>query len=328
MLSASLAVFLTAGATRAIELVTPIGCTIGTDCAIQQYVDRETGPQAVDYLCGTQTYDGHNGTDFRLPDMAAMENGVSVLAAADGEVSRIRDGVPDVVYQPGDADIADRECGNGVVIEHGDSWTTQYCHMKQGSIAVAPGDQVTAGARLGEVGLSGQTVFPHLHLVVRRGDEVVDPFRPEPIAAQSGACQPSALLTPLWTKDSAEALRYRDPHILNVGFADGPITMADVESGSLSERQMEADAPALVFFGRAIAIRKGDRQRLTLTAPDGTVLAEDETEPADRAKAELFAFAGKRRPPGRWQPGAYVGRYSIVREGAEVGFAEGRLEIR
>jgi hypothetical protein len=35
--------------------------------------------------------------------------------------------------------------------------------------------------------------------------------------------------------------------------------MADVESGRLSERQMEADAPALVFFGRAIGIRKGDR---------------------------------------------------------------------
>lgn len=86
--------------------------------------------------------------------------------------------------------------------------------------------------------------------------------------------------------------------------------------------------PQLLFFGRVIGIRKGDRQHLALTASDGTVLAEGETEPADRAKAEFFAFAGKRRPPGRWQPGAYVGRYSIVRGGAEVGLAEGRLEIR
>ena len=316
-------------AASALELLTPVACSLGKDCAIQQYVDRQPGPDALDYRCGEQTYDGHNGTDFRLPDLAAMEKGVAVLAAADGEVARIRDGVADRLYRPGDVDVAERECGNGVLIDHREGWTTQYCHMKLGSIAVAPGDQIKAGARIGEVGLSGQTIFPHLHLVVRRGEEIVDPFRPEPMASEAEACRGgNAEFASLWKKDGSETLGYRDPHILNVGFADASITMEEVESGTLAERRLDALSPALVFFGRAIGIRKGDRQRLTLTAPDGTVVAQDETEPADRAKAQLFAYAGKKRPPAGWQPGTYVGRYAILRDGAEVGSREGRLEIR
>ena len=37
---------------------------------------------------------------------------------------------------------ADRECGNGVVIQHKDGFETQYCHMARGSITVTPGQSV------------------------------------------------------------------------------------------------------------------------------------------------------------------------------------------
>lgn len=50
-----------------IELGLPIDCEIGRDCVIQHYVD----------------HDRHNGTDFRLSDLAAQRRGVNVLAAAD-----------------------------------------------------------------------------------------------------------------------------------------------------------------------------------------------------------------------------------------------------
>src|SRR5688500_17564596 len=116
---------LTAGA-QSTELGLPIGCEMGHTCVIQQYIDRDPSPNARDYECGTLTYDGHNGTDFRLPTMAAQRAGINVLAAADGVVLRSRDGMSDISISAADApSVADRECGNGLIISHGDGWETQ-----------------------------------------------------------------------------------------------------------------------------------------------------------------------------------------------------------
>ena len=100
-----------------------------------------------------------------------------VVAAADGKVLRVRDGVEDVsITGRGRESVANSECGNGVVVEHGNGWETQYCHMAKGSLSVKPGDTVKAGDRLGRIGLSGMTEFPHLHFTLRKDGKVVDPF--------------------------------------------------------------------------------------------------------------------------------------------------------
>src|SRR5262245_43787628 len=166
------------GATQEASRFTfPAACALGETCFIQNYVDREDGPGAKDFLCGPLTYDGHKGTDIALPDRAAMARGVPVLAAAPGRVRNIRDGMPDVsIRDGGAADLSTRECGNGVVIVHGGGWETQYCHMRNGSIAVHPGQDVLAGTPLGLIGLSGKTEFPHLHFQVSRQGAIVDPF--------------------------------------------------------------------------------------------------------------------------------------------------------
>jgi hypothetical protein len=133
------------------RLVMPIACAIGTTCEVQHYVDRAAGPGLSDYRCGRRTYDGHDGVDIRLPDLAAMKAGGAVLAAADGRVARLRDGLADVsVTAVGAPIVAGQECGNGVVIDHGGGWETQYCHLAQGSVRVKVGDAVRAGqARAG-----------------------------------------------------------------------------------------------------------------------------------------------------------------------------------
>jgi hypothetical protein len=139
----------------AVTLALPIACELGRTCEIQNYVDRDKGPAATDYLCGSVSYNDHSGVDFRILDMVAQRRGVSVLAAASGKVTAIRDGVADVSVRDIDrATIAGRECGNGVVIDHGGGLTTQYCHMAKGSIAVASGMQVSSGAVLGRVGFA------------------------------------------------------------------------------------------------------------------------------------------------------------------------------
>ena len=38
-----------------LELTLPILCTLGEDCFVQQYVDREPGPVAADYRMPTTT---------------------------------------------------------------------------------------------------------------------------------------------------------------------------------------------------------------------------------------------------------------------------------
>ncbi len=71
------------------------------------------------------------------------------------------------------------DCGNGLVIDHGDGWQTQYCQRKQGSVRGNNGQTVAAGDVLGQVGLSGRTLFPHLHISARKDGETVGPFQPD-----------------------------------------------------------------------------------------------------------------------------------------------------
>ncbi|HEY9037901.1 MAG TPA: hypothetical protein VIN05_03020 [Roseovarius sp.] len=76
------------------RLSLPADCTLGDSCFIQQYPDTDPGPGAQDYMCQWLSYDGHKGTDFGLPSLAAMHAGVAVIAPAAGTVRRVRGGLP------------------------------------------------------------------------------------------------------------------------------------------------------------------------------------------------------------------------------------------
>src|SRR3712207_6715163 len=116
-----------------ISLRLPVACEIGRSCFIQHYVDRDPSPAARDYQCGTLTYEGHNGTDIRVPTTAAQKAGVDVVAAADGRGLRTRDGVEDVsITGRGRQSVANTECGNGAGVDHGNDWEAQYCHLAKG----------------------------------------------------------------------------------------------------------------------------------------------------------------------------------------------------
>ena len=149
----------------------PADCVPGTTCWLVNFVDHDPGPEARDYRCGRLSYDTHKGTDIAIANDAVMHKGVDVLAAAPGRVLRVRDGVADSTKADLESATAlrGRECGNGLVIDHGDDWTTQYCHMKAGSIRVQPGDRVERGAVLGRIGRSGRSEFPHRS--VHRGQQ-------------------------------------------------------------------------------------------------------------------------------------------------------------
>jgi len=295
------------------RLSLPLTCGPEVGCVVQNYVDTDPGPQARDYRCSGQTYQGHNGVDIRLPDMAAQRKGVGVLAAAAGTVLRLRDAAPDIsIRAEGAPSVAGQECGNGLVIDHGQGWETQYCHMARGSLVVKAGQKVARGARLGRVGLSGMTEFPHLHLTVRHQGRMVDPFGPDLAAGQ---CNPIAGVG-LWDGAAMRTLAYQAGAVLNAGFSGSVVTMEGIEAGGLPPPA--PDSAFLIAWVRAIHLQAGDVQTLTVTGPDGKALARASLPPLDRDKAQTLTYAGIRRPVTGWIRGGHTARYEVVRSGRVV----------
>jgi murein DD-endopeptidase MepM/ murein hydrolase activator NlpD len=86
--------------------------------------------------------------------------------------------------------VADRDaCGTQIVIQSGE-WEHVYCHMKgrvekqgdnrylidrEGGIQIWEGQQVSAGTRIGRVGMTGRTTGPHLHWGLKYANSYVDP---------------------------------------------------------------------------------------------------------------------------------------------------------
>jgi Peptidase family M23 len=285
-----------------ISLTQPLDCTLGDTCYIQQYADRDPGPDATDFACGPLSYDTHSGTDFALPTLAAQALGVNVLAAAAGEVIGIRDEMPDILQgTPGAPDVTDRECGNGVVMRHPDGWETQYCHMALGSIIVKPGDQLQQGAVLGQVGLSGQSQFPHVHLSVRQNGSEIDPFDPD----QELTCGQTA--PGLWS----DPIPYVPGGLIAAGFSSAVPQYDAIKAGTAAET-LTTTSPGLVLWGFAFGGQAGDVTRISITGPNGEAITQDDT--LDRAQAQFFRASGKRIPTGGWPPGDYAGTIDLIRD--------------
>ena len=295
---------------KPLTLALPIDCKFGESCFIQQYFDHDPGPGAKDYRCGPMAYDGHDGVDLRVPSMAVQRRGVTVLAAAAGTVRGARDGMNDVsVAVAGPDSVKGRECGNGVVIAHEGGWETQYCHMAKGSVRVRTGQLLAAGAPLGLVGMSGNAEFPHLHFLVRRNTEKIDPFA---FGAPPGACGGG---TSLWSSAAASALAYHSPELINSGFAAQALTMDDVESGRAAAFSVATGSPRLIAYVRAIGLKGGDVQSLTLRGPRGAVLATAEQPALVRDRAQQLMFVGARLAATAWPAGAYEAEYAVKRDG-------------
>jgi peptidase M23-like protein len=288
-------------------LMLPLACAPNRDCWIANHVDLDPGPGIRDYACGALTYHGHKGTDFAIRDRAAMADGVAVLAAAAGRVRAGRDGIADVsVREAGKESIKSRECGNGVVLEHGDGWETQYCHLRRGSLRVKAGEEVAAGQALGLVGLSGLTEYPHLHLSVRHKDKVIDPFRGEQDSADCSAGNP------LWRGEVAAVLPYAPGAVYNAGFAPELPDATGVRSGRYRNAGvLSAGARVVAFYAEVFGVSAGDTLELRLTGPDGATLAERRVPIAER-QARRFAYIGVRRTAAAWKPGVYRGEARLV----------------
>lgn len=289
----------------------PLDCIPGIDCLIQRYPDVNPSKSTNDHACGEMTSNGYTATDFRIPDLLAMRNGIAVKAAAAGMVKRVSDGVADnAIPFKGPALSDDKACGNGVVIDHGDGWSSQYCHMREGSLQVKAGQTILRGTALGLVGTSGRSSFPHLSFTVRKGETVLDPFTRLSLGTGCGADGAS-----LWNDATTFALNYRSAAILNTGFASGAVTKDDIETGRFAEFHLNEKSPALVFYGRSLGLLAGDVEVIEIRGPGGGVLISHAGNPLDRSNSEKYLFAGRKIPKAGWRKGSYTGIYRVIRSG-------------
>ena len=307
---------------HALTLAWPVDCTLGQHSFIQNFVDHDATSDVRDFTCAPHSYDGHDGTDIRLRNLADMRAGVAVNAAADGVVAGTRDGVRDASIRDAHApDHAGRECGNGVRITHAEGYVTQSCHLMNGSIRVRTGQAVKAGEVIGKIGLSGNTEFPHLHFGMWKDGVKIDPFTAGPITDTCDAATVVSKPQGLW----ATAISYQPTAILNDGFATDVPDAKAMGDTPINLTAIAADAPALLYWVEVMNLRAGDLLNLTITAPDGSVFAQ-KLIPLEKAKARYFAFIGKKNSSGKLAAGNYTARVEVQR-GNEAPVAVTRLVV-
>ncbi|MCP3971360.1 MAG: M23 family metallopeptidase [Rhodobacteraceae bacterium] len=303
----ALALLATQAAADVPRLAFPVDCILGQTCFIQNHVDRDPGPGYADFGCGGLSYDGHTGTDIALIDRHAMQADVDVSAAAPGRVIATRDGMPDILAtDPGAPDLTDRSCGNAVVVDHGQGWQTSYCHLKQGSLRVRRGLPVSAGTVIGQVGLSGRTEFPHLHISLTRDGAPVDPFQPD------GAANCGDTTGALWADDIA----YSGGGLVSAGFAAALPDFAEIKYGSAHAAALPANAPALVLWGQVFGGRKGDVLTLEIDGP--ATFRFSRSILLKRTQARLARAAGRKLKTTAWPAGTYTGTVTLTRDGVDI----------
>lgn len=103
--------------------------------------------------------------------------GAEVRAPCGGEVMAVHDGMADQRAGLIDPSVM---AGNHVVLRC-DGHEVLLAHLRQGSVSVAAGQRIDGGDRLGEVGNTGATDEPHLHVSVQRATDGPEAFGGEPV---------------------------------------------------------------------------------------------------------------------------------------------------
>lgn len=125
------------------------------------YISPIPGKTKRNITTGYYGYKGHTGVDF------ACSSGTTIVAVKSGTV------VTSTALRNSKGRY--RSYGEYVVIDHHDGTMTLYAHMLSGSRVVGPGQSVSQGQAIGQVGSTGNSTGPHLHFEVRVGGRDVNP---------------------------------------------------------------------------------------------------------------------------------------------------------
>lgn len=295
-----------------IQFLYPLSCTYGEDCWLVNYVDVDPADGvAQDFKCKRKTYDGHKGSDFAIGSIAQMREGVDVLAAMKGTVLRVRDGEDDRLKT--DEELAsitakNRDCGNGVLIDHGDGLQTIYCHLRQNSVVVKPKQKVKAGQKIAQVGMSGRAEFPHVHFGVLWEGGIVDPFTGVTNADGCGLMKADMWLEGL-------PVGYEPVVIFDGGFRANAPDFKAIERGDDAHPEvLSLQSAAFVLWAGFYNVEQGDEVVMRIKDPDGVVFHE-RREVVEKTRTRQYYFTGRKIGTVQLKRGVYKGDVVIRREG-------------
>lgn len=294
------------------QLDWPVNCKLFQDCFISAYPDFKLGTDPVfpvDYKCGNRTKPGVEGVEVIFTDRKTARENKSVLAAAKGRVVYAEDGIDEGRQY---SKASKRACGNHVIVRHNESYSTKYCHMRENSISVKPGDTVEAGDILGQVGSSGATSAPKFYFEVTQENTPVDPFSGR-ILSKPTECF-SLNDKPLWRT----AFPYPPVGIMAASFAQGYPTANEIEYDASVTQALPRSLRTLSAWVKIFGIVKGDKETLTIVKPNGQVWhTNDRVHFADAPFWTSFASAGFKTDV--WpETGEWKAYYTLERDGETI----------
>lgn len=288
------------------KLEFPIACIHGQNCWILNYMDaNQKNGEAQDFTCGPRATDGRDGIDIAVRDLAAANSGVAVLAAAGGTVTDVMDGMDDRLYSQNEAQqLLHFTCGNMVVIDHGKGWQTRYCHLRNRSTQVRPGDTVQAGQILGAVGMSGLASWPMLNFALARHGTARDPFTNRTALEGCGLSGEN-----LWR--FPEDVPYRAFAIYNLGFSALPPQEDELDRNLVAAQKMADNAEYITFWASVFDANKGDLVDMVVRDPRGVEIMKVHATLPDDRKKRLMTLSKPRE--AIWRNGVYTGTITITR---------------
>ncbi|MCB1783598.1 MAG: M23 family metallopeptidase [Alphaproteobacteria bacterium] len=292
----------------------PLACTLGKDCWTVHYVDDDPADgQAQDFKCGHITYDAHKGTDFALPSTARMNEGVDVLSAAAGTVLRIRDSESDTLKTDEELETIKKngkECGNGIIIDHGEGLQTIYCHLKKESVVVKPNQNIGAGQKIAQAGQSGMAEFPHLHFGVMQNEKIVDPYTGLESTQGCGKMKES-----LW--QIGMPMPYERVAIFDGGFRTSPPDFEAIKNGEKNPETLSINSAAFIFWTGIYNVEKGDKITLEIIDPKGNTFHK-EAMIQEKTRDRQFFFIGKKIGKIQLMKGTYTGTTTVERSSPDA----------
>lgn len=277
------------------KFLRPIGYTLNQDWAVATYADVDPRPGvALDYNGGSVTTDGYVGISGRPYGFNRMDDGMPILAAADGVIMEIVDGNYDRNKAP------NSDPGNYVRISHGNNWETKYEHLMRNSIPLQVGNSVKAGQVIGLLGSSGNSTAPNLQFTVTyRGCPVEIAYNP---ATYQTHPIPYAGTVPAFAFEAG--VSNYDP-------------MADVlEHPSPLSSFSTSQATTIYFWATFYNASSTDNLNWKWYRPDGTLAYDNSFTPT----FSNFAYYWYSRPvssftstPGNWQVAQYINGAEVKR---------------
>lgn len=304
-----------------LKLAWPLACKPNTDCFVSGYPDLQAGTNPTnpqDYRCGSRTQSGLQGVDIRFSDVQTALDNQKVLAMAPGRVVFAKNDMPDNA-DPRRANRA--PCGNEVRILHASGYQTRYCHLREGSLLVFPGQAVDTGHVLGMVGYSGDTQMPKLTVYTEQDGHLLDPFTGRALNAP-GDCY-SSLDKSLWQPD----VPYPDVLVMATGFANYLPTQEDVKNGVNPPKQAGKESHHLAAWVQVFGLRKNDHELLEIRDPSGEVWQKLDRYSQFNAPEWLTFVQGARGekplPKGVWKA-----NYRLTRDGRVLVERELQLSVK